>query len=285
MLQASSEMPTPSWVLQPNKPPPVFLDDQPTTLKGPPGSAPGTDLSGTISIALSSDLDLADSILIQLYGAASSRAINLQHSLAEADEEDRYPAPSYNASASIHSEASAQSLKAEYIHPTAASLKAQHNPPAHKNSTSSMMSTASSSSSTKAPANGAQDADIVYCSAHEVWHHSSSVDKHRGLQGPGAHDFRFLFKIPGSLPATDPINGVRYVLRCIVQAKDGKILAALVEEVRVRRLLRGTDENTELPVYDGAVTEEDKSIFVGDDADLPPPPLYTEGWKGKDRML
>ncbi|KAJ3219766.1 hypothetical protein HDU67_009578 [Dinochytrium kinnereticum] len=293
MLQATSSTPTPSWILTPIKPPApsdnpsilsleVFLDDQPTTLRGAPDSAPGTDLSGTVSIALSSDLEHADSIIVQLYGAATSKAIALQQEESEADpNDDLYPpAPSYQQSptATIHSENSAQSLKADYLHPSIGGIKGQL---PHRNSTASMALTASSSKA-NAGTNGADvDAEMVYCSAHEVWHYSTSA---QGLQGPGAHDFRFLFKIPGTLPATDPVNGVRYVLRCIVQSKDGSILAALVEEVRIRRLLMGAEdpENSDLPAYIGGGIDDEGTLV--ENGDLPPPPIYTDVWKGKKRL-
>ncbi|KAJ3116387.1 hypothetical protein HDU96_009745 [Phlyctochytrium bullatum] len=277
-----------SWILTPTKPPAptashpailsleVFLDDQPT-LRGHPESAAGTDLSGTVSLALAGDLDVAETVSVQLYGAATRAALEAQAALVAADD----TVPSY---ASSPPDA-----------PALSALKSAHTPVHKHGSLSSMHSTSSAaSSSSKAgarPPGTLDDADMVYCSSHDVWHHGRLAPPLTA----GAHEFRFLFKIPGSLPATDAALGVRYVLRCLIAGRDGAAIAAMVEEVRIRRLglggAVGDEEEGPLPAYgdeppEGIPPPEE----FGDEppAGNPPedmPPGYAESWKGKSKLM
>ncbi|KAJ3096494.1 hypothetical protein HDU97_005853 [Phlyctochytrium planicorne] len=250
--------PPPQWILSPEKSPAsthpsilsleVFLDDQPTVLKGLPESAPGTDLSGTISLALASDLD-GERISISLFGAGTKTAVAV--AAAAAEDGDAASAPRYS---SLN--------RTEKAHPDSEAHRA-----------SSVSSIASSSSKQTGP-DGSQEVNMLYCSSHEVWH-----DRRGGLNGPGAHEFRFLFKIPGHLPATDPVNGVRYVIRCLV-LKEEIVQASLVEEVRIKRVYGDEDVEGDLPAYDGPPPLEADA-----DASFVPPTYAEEGWKGKEKII
>ncbi|KAJ3325084.1 DEAH-box RNA helicase prp16 [Blyttiomyces sp. JEL0837] len=170
----------------------------------------------------------------------------------------------------------------------------------------------SSSVNEKSITRASGSAEMVYCSTHDVW--VSSTQRTHSIPS-GAHDFRFMFKIPGSLPATKS-GIVRYVLRVAVIVNESKgheaeIVAAMAEEVRIRRVgVVGADEDEEgsgLPSYfgngnddfdmgpppemdgghflragDDVIVLADGSV-VGDVVDLPPPPAYAETWKGKSK--
>ncbi|ORY48928.1 hypothetical protein BCR33DRAFT_714035 [Rhizoclosmatium globosum] len=179
----------------------VLIDEQPV-LKGRAEEALGTDLSGTLCLALKESLD-ATRIQVQLFGAAMEKL------------------------------------------PGAGS---QQNP------------------------------EIVYTSSHTIW----NASKTKSLV-PGAHDIRFMFKLPGNLPATEA-GRVQYVLRAVIE--DGeKEVAALVEAVRIRRIIAGADGEEPLPTYEydhaPAYSYDSPPPPAFQDHDLPPPPGYDP--KGKAR--
>ncbi|KAJ3093778.1 hypothetical protein HK100_006417, partial [Physocladia obscura] len=170
----------------------VLIDEQPV-LKGTVDEAHGTDLSGTVSLALQSELD-ASRIQVQFYGAAMEQS-----------------------------------------------------PTAH-----------SSSSNLPAAATAAETPEIVYTNSRAIWNASPT----NPVLIPGAHDIRFMFKLPGNLPATES-GRVQYILRVVIEGSNEKEIASLVEAVRVRRVV-GTEFHLEsLPLYsvDGV---------PGEPAGLPP---------------
>ncbi|KAI9330205.1 hypothetical protein BDR26DRAFT_871726 [Obelidium mucronatum] len=150
----------------------VMIDDIPV-LKGTPEEAQGTDLAGTICLALKEPLK-ASKIEVQLYGAALEKI-------------------------------------------------------------------QASSSAINIPVSG-EAPIMIYESLHNVF--ASSTPK---TLAPGAHDIRFAFKLPGTLPETQA-GRVQYVLQVVIQEGD-KEVAALMEAVRIRRVLPGNLESETLPEY------------------------------------
>ncbi|KAJ3411497.1 hypothetical protein HDV05_002105 [Chytridiales sp. JEL 0842] len=160
--------------------------------------------------------------------------------------------------------------------------------------------------------NGQGGEEWVYSSSHEV-HHPNPTDP---PLPPGPHFFRFLFKIPGTLPTSNP-NKCTYLLRATVYSPtDDQVLGSLTEEVQVRRVVYNEDDFCEgggggLPAYGGGLPsfEEGAGGMAGYDEELPPPPPlvgssggsglpsfgecedagappgYSETWKGKERSV
>ncbi|KAJ3355461.1 Cilia- and flagella-associated protein 70 [Entophlyctis luteolus] len=193
-------------ILNPSKPAPaniaipsimsleVLIDAQPL-LKGSPVEAAGTDLSGTVCLALSAPL-LANTVRVEFHGAA---------------------------------------------------LEANRS-------------------------TGLEEPEIVYTNGHNIWT-ASPVSP---CLVAGAHDIRFMFKLPGSLPATEA-GRVQYVLRVVITDAGEGELATLVEAVRVRRVLANADGTDDvLPVYPGAygASPSGPPSGFGSSDFLPPPPSY-----------
>ncbi|KAJ3106575.1 hypothetical protein HK100_003712, partial [Physocladia obscura] len=177
-------------ILNPTKPAPatvssaailsleVLIDEQPV-LKGTVDEAHGTDLSGTVSLALRSELN-ASRIQVQFYGAAMEQS----------------PTPHSSSSANL-----------------AAQL-------------------------------AAETPEIVYTNSRTIWNASPT----NPVLVPGAHDIRFMFKLPGNLPATES-GRVQYILRVVIEESEEKEIASLIEAVRIRRVV-GTEFHQEsLPLY------------------------------------
>ncbi|KAJ3231150.1 hypothetical protein HDU81_003964 [Chytriomyces hyalinus] len=192
----------------------VLIDEQPV-LRGAADEAMGTDLSGTVCLALAAAID-ATQINVQLAGA----------------------------------------------------------------------STLNNSGPNSGSSNANSNALVVFESSRNIW--TSNPSTPRLLAG--AHDLRFLFKIPGTLPATEA-GRVQYVLSVSVTGPQGIVLASLVEAVRIVRIIPGAGGDGEgLPAYgnegegmDGPPVAYDDS--VADSAAPTPggdlPPSYD--FKGKTR--